>query len=59
MGKSVGWDEPVVEEEEEGDLGLWECKDASINVNGLLAKGVHKKTDSEGGGHRCSSPPRN
>ena len=37
----------MVEEEEEGDQGLWECKVASINVNGLLAKGVHKKTDIE------------
>ena len=45
--QSVGRGVQLVEEEEEGDQGLWECNVCSINVNGLLDKGLHKKTDIE------------
>ena len=34
-------------EEEEMDKGLWECNICTINVNGLLVKGVDKKTEIE------------
>ena len=37
----------LVREEEELDQGLWECNICTINVNGLLAKGMNKKTDIE------------
>ena len=37
----------LVREEEEMDKGLWECNICTINVNGLLVKGVDKKTDIE------------
>ena len=37
----------LVSEEEELDKGLWECNICTINVNGLLAKGMNKKKDIE------------
>ena len=37
----------LVREEEELDQGLWENNICSINVNGLLAKGLNKKNEVE------------